>query len=60
MNLDNEKIPRTETTGRIFAYKSKTFRNATIGEEYPKTFLDGELDHYDLFVAKRCNRVQHT
>jgi hypothetical protein len=33
----------TETTGRMFAYRSKIFRRATIGDEYPATFLDGEL-----------------
>jgi hypothetical protein len=33
----------TERTGLIFAYRSSSFRRATIGDEYPTTFLEGEL-----------------
>src|SRR6202021_1090685 len=33
----------TEITGRMLAYKSRIFRSATMGDEYPTTFFDGEL-----------------
>lgn len=33
----------TEATGRMLAYKSRCFRKATIGDEYPSTLLEGEL-----------------
>jgi hypothetical protein len=38
-----ERVLRTEVTGRIFAYKSSCFRSATMGDEYPTTLRDGEL-----------------
>lgn len=38
-----ERVPRTEVTGRMFAYKSSCFLRATMGDEYPTTLREGEL-----------------
>jgi hypothetical protein len=43
MSTSGPGVPFTEDTGRMLAYKSSFLRNATMGEEYPVTFLDGEL-----------------
>jgi hypothetical protein len=43
MSTSGPGVPFTEDTGRMFAYRSSFFRSATIGEEYPVTFLEGEL-----------------
>lgn len=38
-----QETEHTDFTGRILAYRSIFLRSATIGEEYPVTFRDGEL-----------------
>lgn len=43
MSTSGPDVPFTEDTGRMLAYRSSFLRNATIGEEYPVTFLEGEL-----------------
>jgi hypothetical protein len=43
MELIKDRAPRTDVTGRMFAYKSNCFRSATMGDEYPTTLREGEL-----------------
>lgn len=52
-------IRRTEVTGRMFAYRSRTLRNATIGELYPATLVDGELGDKPLGGQARdvCSEI---
>lgn len=38
--------PLTDLTGRTLAYRSSRLRRATMGEEYPSTFVLGELYTY--------------
>ena len=46
----------TETTGRMFAYRSNFLRRATIGDEYPTTLLEGELDDTKHSHRTRYNK----
>jgi len=39
----------------MFAYRSSFFRRATIGEEYPTTFLDGELGRTLILILQSEN-----
>lgn len=48
-------VAATDVTGRMLAYRSSSFLRATMGEEYPATFLDGELFH-DM----RCSSTKDT
>ena len=49
----------TEVTGRTFAYKSSSFRRATMGEEYPTTLWEGELQYRGNEIFKNRG-VMHT